>query len=326
MFPPVQAEEMAFAMTLFVSAANGQIFAGRKLLTLQNRHEGQDLFLRLSSDGAVTIDPVQASAALQTRLYQAFLIVWEHYRGEEQQASIAARVLGFYYLMGRSRGAALERWSKPSIDSEETVGLHPAVVVSIATLALQQDGRLDEAKLVRAIEAVASDYPPCGFAGASSHPTLAVHAKEMASLVANHDWSETPLGPISQWPESLRAVADLALACKFPMVVLWSSDLIQIYNDGYRDLMGDKHPAGLGQPTKACWPEVWDMNEPVYARVLQGESVTFEDRLYPLKRYGKLEEAYFTLCYSPLRSSSSIEGVLVTVFETTLRVKADQLH
>ncbi len=109
------------------------------------------------------------------------------------------------------------------------------------------------------------------------------------------------------------------------MVVLWSADLIQIYNDGYRDLMGDKHPGGLGQPTKACWPEVWDMNEPIYGRVLQGKTVTFEDRLYPVKRHGELEEAYFTLCYSPLRDSSSIQGILVTVFETTLRVKAEQV-
>ncbi len=72
MFPPVQAEEMAFAMTLFVSAANGQISAGRKSLTLHNRHEGQDLFLKLSSDVTAITEPEQAKAALQTRLYQAF--------------------------------------------------------------------------------------------------------------------------------------------------------------------------------------------------------------------------------------------------------------
>lgn len=50
----------------------------------------------------------------------------------------------------------------------------------------------------------------------------------------------------------------------FPMVVLWGPDLIQIYNDGYRIIMGDKHPAGLGQPNRACWPEVWSINGPIY--------------------------------------------------------------
>lgn len=48
------------------------------------------------------------------------------------------------------------------------------------------------------------------------------------------------------------------------MVVLWGEQLVQIYNDVYCGIMGDKHPAGLGQPTRDCWPEVWNINEPIY--------------------------------------------------------------
>lgn len=33
----------------------------------------------------------------------------------------------------------------------------------------------------------------------------------------------------------------------------------------YRALMGLKHPQGLGQPTRECWPEVWHINEPTSA-------------------------------------------------------------
>lgn len=52
MFRPVEAEEMALAMTLFVSAANGQISSGRRPPTPQNRHEGQRLFVFTFADTA----------------------------------------------------------------------------------------------------------------------------------------------------------------------------------------------------------------------------------------------------------------------------------
>ncbi|MDQ2773440.1 MAG: ATP-binding protein [Acidobacteriota bacterium] len=109
------------------------------------------------------------------------------------------------------------------------------------------------------------------------------------------------------------------------MVLLWGPALIQIYNDSYRELMGDKHPAGLGQPTRECWPEVWRINEPLYARVWQGEALTFEDQLYPITRHGYLEQAFFTLCYSPVGDETGRSaGVLVTVFETTQRLEAER--
>lgn len=324
MYPPVEVEEMAFAMTLFVSAANGQISIGRKPLTIQNKHEGQRLFIRLSSDTAPLMDAEELAAALRTRLYEAFLIIWEHYRNEKQQASIGARVLGFYYLMARSRGAALNRWLMPSSQSEEIVGLHPAVVQAVATLELQQDGRLDEVKFLRTVESAARAYPADIATNLPTPAIWPVSGGEMATLVRAHDWSKSALGPIGRWPQSMKTAIDLALACRFPMVVLWGEELTQIYNDSYCELMGDKHPAGLGQSTRDCWPEVWNINEPIYAMVLQGETVTFEDGLYPIKRHGHLEEAYFTLCYSPLRDEgSSIKGILVTVLETTERVNAE---
>ncbi|MDQ2841475.1 MAG: PAS domain-containing protein [Acidobacteriota bacterium] len=109
------------------------------------------------------------------------------------------------------------------------------------------------------------------------------------------------------------------------MVLLWGPALIQIYNDGYSELMGDKHPAGLGQPTRECWPEVWHLNEPIYTRVSQGETLTFEDQLYPIIRRGYLEQAYFTLCYSPVSDERGRwAGVFVTVFETTQRLEAER--
>jgi hypothetical protein len=123
---------------------------------------------------------------------------------------------------------------------------------------------------------------------------------EMAGLIRAHDWVATPLGPIEGWPQSLKTMVDLLLASELPMVALWGPELVQIYNDGYRQIMAGKHPKGLGQPTRECWPEVWRINEPIYKRVRASETLTFEDKHFPITRHGYLEDAWFTLSYCPL--------------------------
>jgi signal transduction histidine kinase len=148
-----------------------------------------------------------------------------------------------------------------------------------------------------------------------------------AQLMRTTAWSDTSLGAPETWGATLRATVNNLLACEFPMVVLWGKDLTQIYNDGYKTIMGAKHPAGMGQPTKACWPEVWQFNAPIYASILRGESLTLEDQLFPIDRHGYLEQAYFTLCYSPVFDEvGDVEGILITVFETTGRVQAALLR
>ena len=145
---------------------------------------------------------------------------------------------------------------------------------------------------------------------------------EMAERIRSLDWSKTSLGPTPRWPRSLRTLVDMLLAHPLPMIVLWGPSLIQIYNDGYAGIAGDKHPAALGMPTKECWPEVWDVSAPVYERVLgRGESVLLEDQRFPICRGGATEDAWFTLTYSPVRDDDGrIAGVILTIMETRPKV------
>lgn len=141
---------------------------------------------------------------------------------------------------------------------------------------------------------------------------------EMARRIHAHDWAATPLGAMSEWPVHLRCAVQLMLGHGFPMIVLWGPELIQLYNDGYAEVMRSKHPAGLGQATAHCWPEVWHINGPIYARVQQGDTVTYADKRFPLERDGVPEDSWFTITYSPIRDDSgSVDGVLVTMFDTT---------
>ena len=147
----------------------------------------------------------------------------------------------------------------------------------------------------------------------------------MASRVCAFDWGCTALGPMAGWPPPLRATVDMMLGHGFPMILLWGSELIQIYNDGYAQILQDKHPAALGQRTADCWPEVWHINGPIYQRVRQGETVTYTDKLYPLQRASGLEDTWFTITYSPVGDGeSNILGVLVTMFDTSTGKRADR--
>lgn len=108
------------------------------------------------------------------------------------------------------------------------------------------------------------------------------------------------------------------------MVLLWGPELIQVYNDGYIQFLDAKHPYGLGIGNRACWPEVWHINEPIYERAMAGETLSFHDALYPVRRNGPdgpEENLYITLSYSPVTDDNgAIGGVLVTLLDTTAQV------
>jgi hypothetical protein len=53
----------------------------------------------------------------------------------------------------------------------------------------------------------------------------------------------------------------------------------QLYNDPYRPVLGDKHPASMGQPASECFPEIWDVIGPLIDTPFNGGSATWMDDL-----------------------------------------------
>jgi PAS domain S-box-containing protein len=106
-----------------------------------------------------------------------------------------------------------------------------------------------------------------------------------------------------------------------PQCLCWGPDLLQVYNDGYRVIMGEKHPAGFAKPVLQNWAESAVAIAPLLHRVLAGETVYFEDLAVPVHRDGVLADAYFTFSYSPvLDDAGDIGGVLINCSETTAAV------
>jgi hypothetical protein len=140
----------------------------------------------------------------------------------------------------------------------------------------------------------------------------------MAVTVRSKDWSTTPLGPIEDWPQSLRTTVGLCLASNFPINIIWGAGHTQIYNDGYRVVCGDKHPAFLGMDYSVSWASAWPAVGEPFARALAGETSFQENQRMFLHRNGYLEETFFTFSLSPIYDETGgIGGLFHPVTETT---------
>ena len=148
----------------------------------------------------------------------------------------------------------------------------------------------------------------------------------MGERIRATDWSGTPLGPMAAWPQSLRTAVGICTESRFPMLIWWGPDAIQLYNDAYVPVLGAKHPRSLGQRGMECWAEIWDVLGPLYVEVMRyGRSTWSDDLLLLMDRYGYVEETYFTFSYSPIRDESGgVGGLLVTCAETTARVVGER--
>src|SRR6202000_600697 len=133
---------------------------------------------------------------------------------------------------------------------------------------------------------------------------------DMASLSAAHDWSRA-LGPIAQWPQSLKTTVGLMLHSPVPLVLLWGADGIMLYNDAYSGFAGGAHPRLLGSKVREGWPEVADFNDHVMRVGLAGGTLSYKDQQLSLNRRGALEPAWMDLFYSPVIDESGKPGGVI---------------
>lgn len=47
-----------------------------------------------------------------------------------------------------------------------------------------------------------------------------------------------------------------------PMLLWWGPEFVQIYNDAYIAMLGQKHPQAMGQRFQDCWSEVFHILGP----------------------------------------------------------------
>ncbi|WP_375502398.1 ATP-binding protein [uncultured Nostoc sp.] len=153
-----------------------------------------------------------------------------------------------------------------------------------------------------------------------------IEGGEIGSLMRSLDWSQTALGSVADWPQSLRSAISILLASKAQICLFWGSELITLYNDAYRPALASKHPWALGRPAHEAWSEVWNVLEPLLKGVVAtGVAFWAQDHLFFVNRHGYIEETYFDVSYDPVRDESGkVGGVFCIVSETTGRVLGDR--
>src|SRR5262245_33763778 len=93
-------------------------------------------------------------------------------------------------------------------------------------------------------------------------------AGEMGARIRAFDWSATPLGPIGEWPPSLREVLITSLWSRFQLAIYWGPKLVLLYNDAERDVLGTMHPHALGRPDTEILADIWDVVGPMLQGVM----------------------------------------------------------
>jgi len=150
---------------------------------------------------------------------------------------------------------------------------------------------------------------------------------EMATRCRALDWERTALGSPTEWPQALRLAVAMVIESPFAMNLWCGPALCLIYNDGYRGVLGAKHPRALGKPGAEVWAEIWPDIAAIFEDIGAGGPSTFaKDARFLMERdSGPPGEAWFTFSVSPIRDDDgSIIAFLNVVAETTDRILAER--
>lgn len=157
---------------------------------------------------------------------------------------------------------------------------------------------------------------------------------EMRARCRALDWAASPLGPVEGWPAALRWAVRTALDSPFPINLWCGPRRVLIYNDGYRHVLGAKHPAALGRAGSEVWAEIWHQIAPMFQQIADGGPPVYaDDAPFVIERApgegpaaapGE-PNAWFTFALSPVRDDDgTVVAFLNVVSETTARIEAER--
>jgi signal transduction histidine kinase/PAS domain-containing protein len=149
---------------------------------------------------------------------------------------------------------------------------------------------------------------------------------EVGARLRAIEWSKTPLGPVQDWPQSLKTCIRIVLTSRQPMFVWWGDQLINIYNEAYIAVIGGKHPKALGRPAVEAWKEIWDQVGPRAESAMAHNEGTYDESLMLImERYGYQEETYYTFSYSPVpNDQGGTGGIICANTDDTKRIVSER--
>ncbi|WP_242141150.1 PAS domain-containing sensor histidine kinase [Sphingomonas sp. TREG-RG-20F-R18-01] len=148
---------------------------------------------------------------------------------------------------------------------------------------------------------------------------------DMGAAIRAFDWTRTGLGAPATWSTSLKALTGVLLDAKQPMFIVWGSEQLLLYNDGYVAVLAGKHPQALGRPFLDVWAEIRPDLLPIVQQAYAGTAVHMDDITLVMERRGFREETHFAFSYTPIRGDDgNVEGFFCACTEITDQVFADR--
>jgi PAS domain S-box-containing protein len=148
---------------------------------------------------------------------------------------------------------------------------------------------------------------------------------DMGAAIRAFDWMRTALGAPATWSTSLKALTGVLLDAKQPMFIVWGSEQLLLYNDGYAAVLAGKHPEALGRPFLDVWAEIRPDLLPIVQQAYAGTAVHMDDITLVMERRGFREETHFAFSYTPIRGDDgNVEGFFCACTEITDQVFADR--
>jgi PAS domain S-box-containing protein len=140
--------------------------------------------------------------------------------------------------------------------------------------------------------------------------TLIIGNTEMAGRIRLHNWSNTPLGPIESWSETLLATVNLMLHSPFPTILSWGEEMVFLYNDAAIATLTVKHPQALGADYRDVFREAWDLvGADLEGCFYRGQTAVRDNMLIPILLNGVLENHYWSYSLIPVYENGRIRGV-----------------
>src|SRR5580698_4092883 len=133
---------------------------------------------------------------------------------------------------------------------------------------------------------------------------------EMANRIRAFNWSQTPLGPVANWSETLLATVNLMLHSPFATILSWGSEMVFLYNDAAISTLTSKHPHALGGFYRDVFHEAWDLvSADLEGCLNRGETAVRDNMFIPILFNGVLEDHYWSYSLIPVYENGRILGV-----------------
>ena len=129
----------------------------------------------------------------------------------------------------------------------------------------------------------------------------------------------------TDWPDSIKTLVALMFSANQPMYVAWGEARHFVYNDAYIPILQDKHPSALGRPLFDVWHETTAELLSLVDKAFEGEPAQSEKIELRVERGGKLEPAWFSFFYAPVREAAGdVIGMFCACSEITAQHLAQQ--